>query len=191
MPFDFQSTSIERLTLIFSHFSKDDRGSLIKPFDRSVFSAHGIQFELAEELESRSCKNTLRGLHFQRRHSQDKLVRVLSGEVYDVAVDLRPDSPTFGRWQGFHLSADDREMLYIPKQFAHGFLVLSQEAVLHYLCGDRYDPESEDGILWSDRELGIGWPLEPGTKPLLSPRDQGFPTFAEYCRSISCQGGHP
>lgn len=180
MPFSFQETLIEQLMVITPFFAPDDRGYLSKPFEKSVFAAHDICFEMAEELESKSSQNTLRGLHFQRRHSQDKLVRVLFGEVYDVAVDLRPDSPTFGKWQGFRLSADNRNMLYIPKQFAHGFLVLSQEAVLHYLCGDRYDPESESGILWNDPELGIDWPLEPGVKPLLSPRDQKFPTFAEY-----------
>ena len=110
-----------------------------------------------EELGSSSCRHTLRGLHFQRRHSQDKLVRVLSGEVYDVVVDLRPNSETFGRWQSFRLSAENRKMLYVPKQFAHGFLVLSDEAVLHYLCGARYDPESEDGIIWNDPDLAIDW----------------------------------
>ncbi len=188
--FQFQTTELENLLLITPLFLPDQRGYFAKVYESQMFSAHGIQFELAEELESLSCQNTLRGLHFQRRHSQDKLVRVLSGEVYDVAVDLRPDSPTFGRWQGFYLSADNRKMLYIPKQFAHGFLVRSQEAVIHYLCGDCYDMESESGIIWNDPELGINWPLEPGTQPLLSPRDQAFPTFAAYCRSIGCQRGH-
>lgn len=182
--FEFHKTGIEQLTLIAPLYFPDSRGHLSKPFDKVAFESSGIRFEAVEELESKSSQNTLRGLHFQRRHSQDKLVRVLFGEVYDVAVDLRLDSPTFGRWQGFRLSAENRNMLYIPKQFAHGFLVLSQEAVLHYLCGDCYDLESESGILWDDPELGIDWPLKPGAKPLLSPRDQGFPTFAEYRRSI-------
>lgn len=186
MPFEFEVGEIQNLIQISPLFIPDQRGYLAKYFEKEIFSAHGIHFELTEALESKSCQNTLRGLHFQRRHSQDKLVRVLFGEVYDVAVDLRPDSPTFGKWQGFRLSAENRNMLYIPKQFAHGFLVLSQEAVLHYLCGDCYDPESESGILWNDPELGIDWPLEAGAKPLLSPRDQGFPTFAEYRRSTGC-----
>lgn len=185
-PFQFQDCLLLGMALIQPQFAQDQRGHLSKPFEKSIFAAHGIHFELAEELESKSSQNTLRGLHFQRRHSQDKLVRVLSGEIYDVAVDLRPDSPTFGRWQGFCLSADNRTMLYIPKQFAHGFLVLSQEAVIHYLCGERYDPESEGGILWNDLELGISWPLKPGVKPLLSQRDQGFPTFTEYRRCLGC-----
>ena len=186
MSFVFKTSEIQNLIQISPLFVSDQRGYLAKHFEKEIFAAHGIQFELTEELESKSSQNTLRGLHFQRRHSQDKLVRVLVGEVYDVAVDLRPDSPTFGKWQGFRLSADNRNMLYIPKQFAHGFLVLSQEAGLHYLCGDRYDPESESGILWNDPELGIDWPLKPGAKPLLSPRDQEFLTFSEYCHSIGC-----
>lgn len=189
MSFLFQDTLIEQLAMVTPLLVPDDRGYLSKSFEKSIFAAHGIQLEPAEELESKSFQNTLRGLHFQRCHSQDKLVRVLAGEVYDVAVDLRPSSPTFGKWQGFRLSADNRMMLYIPKQFAHGFLVLSEEAVLHYLCGDRYDPESETGILWNDPELGIDWPLKSGAEPLLSPRDQGFSTFAEYRRSIGRSRG--
>ena len=135
-----------------------------------------------EELESRSERGTLRGLHLQLRYSQDKLVRVLSGEVYDVAVDLRRASDTFGMWAGFSLSAENRRMLYIPKGFAHGFLVRSREAVVHYLCGGRYDPDSETGVRWNDPELRIHWPLEPGERPFLSPRDQSLPSFAEFRR---------
>lgn len=182
MPFSFQPTSIEQLTLITPLFLLDSRGYLAKTFESGLFASQGISFTLAEELESKSCRNTLRGLHFQRRHSQDKLVRVLSGEVFDVAVDLRPDSPTFGRWQGFRLSGENRRMLYLPKDFAHGFLVLSQEAVLHYLCGDRYDPDSESGILWNDPDLAIHWPLSGA--PILSPRDQGFQSFAAFRRGL-------
>lgn len=182
--FQFQKTQIKYLTLISPLFLPDSRGYLSKTFETGQFAAHGIQFALVEELETRSCRNTLRGLHFQRRHSQDKLVRVLSGEIYDVAVDLRPESRTFGQWQGFRLSAGNRRMLYIPKEFAHGFLVLSDEAVVHYLCGDQYDPDSEDGILWNDPEFAIGWPLESGTVPNLSDRDQAFQSFAAFRRSI-------
>lgn len=181
---EFHKTEIEGLALVTPLYLPDDRGCLSKTFEAGQFAAHGIQFSLAEELESKSCRNTLRGLHFQRRHSQDKLVRVLAGEVFDVAVDLRPRSPTFGKWQGFWLSAENRRMLYIPKEFAHGFLVLSEEAVIHYLCGDRYDPASEDGILWDDPELGIAWPIEKGVTPILSQRDQTFQHFADFCRSI-------
>lgn len=170
--------------LIAPLFISDSRGYLSKTFEVGQFAARGIRFSVTEELESKSCRNTLRGLHFQLRHSQNKLVRVLVGEVFDVAVDLRPRSPTFGRWQGFRLSAENRQMLYIPKEFAHGFLVLSEEAVIHYLCGDQYDPSNEDGILWDDPELGIDWPISKGTLPILSQRDQSFQGFTDFCRSI-------
>lgn len=183
-PFQFQKTQIKGLTLIAPLFIPDSRGCLSKTFEAGQFAAQGIRFSLAEELESKSCRSTLRGLHFQRRHSQDKLVRVLAGEVFDVAVDLRPRSPTFGKWQGFRLSAENRRMLYIPKEFAHGYLVLSEEAVIHYLCGDKYDPVSEDGILWDDPELGIDWPIGKEITPILSQRDQSFQCFSDYCRSI-------
>lgn len=178
--FEFQKATISGLYLIHPPIVTDQRGYFSKLFETDSFSAHGISFTLAEELESGSARWTLRGLHFQRRHSQDKLVRVLSGEVYDVAVDLRPDSETFGKWEGFSLSGENRQMLYVPKGFAHGFLVLSQTAVLHYLCGDRYDPDSEDGILWNDPDLAIQWPLEPGIVPLLSQRDKSFQSFTQF-----------
>lgn len=184
LPFQFSKTSIPGLTLIEPLQAGDQRGSLAKMFEISIFAEHGIHFTPAEELESQSARYTLRGLHFQHRNSQDKLVRVLAGEVYDVAVDLRPDSASFGRWQGFRLSAGNRSMLYIPKGFAHGFLALREDTVMHYLCGGRYDPDSEDGILWNDPELAIPWPLESGQAPLLSQRDQGFQTFARFRRLI-------
>jgi len=189
--FEFQDTSIPGLTLITPFLASDVRGSISKTFEKSVFASHGIELHPYEELESKSCRDTLRGLHFQYHHSQDKLVRVLSGEVYDVAVDLRPQSLTFGKWQGFRLSAGNRRMLYIPKQFAHGFLVLSEEAVLHYLCGDSYDPGSESGIMWNDPELAIDWPLGNGTEPLLSRRDQSFQSFAEFRDTIRRGSGTP
>lgn len=182
--FSFQTTAITGLQLISPLFSTDTRGYFSKTFEADLFARHGISLEPAEELESRSALHTLRGLHFQHRNSQDKLIRVLSGEVYDVAVDVRPDSAFFGRWQSFRLSAENRHMLYIPKGFAHGFLALREGTVVHYLCGGQYDPDSEDGILWNDSELAIPWPLESGQTPLLSKRDRGFQTFAQFRRSI-------
>ena len=144
---------------------------------------------MAEELVSCSARNTLRGLHFQRRYSQDKLIRVLSGEIYDVAVDLRPDSKTFGKWQGFVLSSANRKMLYIPKDFAHGFLARQDNTVVYYLCGDRYDPESEGGILWNDPDLGIDWPFDPEELPLLSEKDRNQQTFREFRQSLLSETG--
>ena len=168
--FVFQSTEIEGLRLVAPMFHRDRRGYFSKTFEREAFAAHCVT-------------------HFQRRHSQNKLVRVLSGEVCDVAVDLRPGSGTFGTWQGFTLSAKNREMLYLPKGFAHGFLAREDNTVVHYLCGDRYDPESEDGILWNDRDLDIRWPLGPEETPLLSGRDQGFQTFQQFKQSLSREMG--
>lgn len=184
IPFAFEKTKLEHLTRITPLFLPDRRGYLSKTFEAGQFASHGISFTLTEELETKSGRNTLRGLHFQQHQSQDKLVRVLYGEVYDVAVDLRPDSPTFGCWEGFRLSTENRQMLYIPKEFAHGFLVLSSEAVVHYLCGDHYDPDSESGILWSDPDLAIDWPLDPETVPILSDRDRAFQSFAAFRRSV-------
>lgn len=181
--FVFQDTSIENLKLITPFYAPDSRGYLTKAFEKSIFSAHGIDIQPWEELRSFSKKGILRGLHFQRRNSQDKLVQVLHGAVYDVAVDLRKDSPTFGKWEGFYLTAENRQTLYIPKNFAHGFLALEDGTLLNYLCGDRCDPGSEDGIIWNDPELKIQWPLRPEQPPVLSQRDQGFQTFAQFINS--------
>ena len=137
-----------------------------------------------EELRSRSHKGVLRGLHFQRRHSQDKLVQVLHGAVYDAAVDLREGSATFGKWEGFYLTAENRQMLYIPKGFAHGFLALEEDTLFSYLCGDRYDPESDGGIRWNDPQLAVNWPLERVERLIISDKDDALPTLAEYTGAV-------
>lgn len=180
--FSFQSTTIPGLLSIDPFIVPDDRGCLSKPFERSVFAAHGIAFSPWEELRSCSKKGVLRGLHFQRRYSQDKLVQVLHGAVYDVAVDLREGSETFGKWEGFYLSAENQQMLYIPKGFAHGFLALEEDTLFSYLCGDRYDPESDGGIRWDDPQLAIDWPLERVEKVILSSKDSALPALEEYLR---------
>ena len=180
--FDFQTTSISGLALIAPMCVPDNRGYLSKSFEKSIFAAHGIDLSPWEELRSCSRKGVLRGLHFQRRCSQDKLVQVLRGAVYDVAVDLREGSPTFGKWEGFYLTAENRRMLYIPKGFAHGFLSLEEDTLLSYLCGDRYDPESDGGIRWNDPEIGVEWPLEEAGEMILSDKDAALPTLAEYMR---------
>ena len=118
--------------------------------------------------------------HFQRRCCQDKLVQVLSGAVFDVAVDLRKDSETFGQWEGFYLSAENRNILYIPKGFAHGFLALEDNTLFSYLCGERYDPESDGGIRWNDPQLSVSWPLERVEQVILSDKDAALPTLAEF-----------
>ena len=177
--FVFQETGIKNLTLITPLYTQDQRGFFSKIFETSIFAAHGIDLSPWEELRSCSKKGVLRGLHFQRRHSQDKLVQVLCGAAYDVAVDMRKDSPTFGKWEGFYLTAENHQLLYIPKGFAHGFLALEDDTLFSYLCGDRYDPESDGGVRWDDPQLAVQWPLEKIGRPVLSDKDANLPLLSE------------
>ena len=179
IPFAFEQTSMAGLIRVTPFCAEDHRGYLSKPFEKSVFAAHGIHLSPWEELRSCSKKGVLRGLHFQRNHSQDKLVHVLHGAVYDVAVDLREGSETFGKWKGFYLTAENRQMLYIPRGFAHGFLALEDDTLFSYLCGDRYDPASDGGIRWDDPQLAVKWPLERVERIILSDKDAGLPLLAD------------
>lgn len=174
-------TDIAGLCTIQPFYDEDSRGYFVKTFEKEFLRSHGIPLEIFESFYTLSAKGTVRGLHFQRCHSQDKLVRVLSGAVYDVAVDLRKGSPTFGKWQGFYLTAENRQMLYIPKGFAHGFLALEDNTLFSYLCGDRYDPASDGGIRWNDADIGVEWPLDQVGDLIVSEKDQALPTFAEFC----------
>lgn len=178
--FSFEETQIAGLQVISPFLAQDERGYLSKTFAKTMFEEHGVYLCPGEELRSYSHRGVLRGLHFQRRHSQDKLVQVLRGAVYDVAVDLRKDSPTFGAWKGVYLSEKNQTMFYIPKGFAHGFLALEEGTLFSYLCGDRYDPESDGGILWNDPELGIDWPLEQVGEVILSEKDKKLPTLSDF-----------
>lgn len=181
--FEFKASKIEGLTLITPFYAPDSRGYFSKVFEKSFFADYGIDLSPWEELRSFSRKGVLRGLHIQRRHSQDKLVQVLHGAVYDVAVDLRKDSATFGKWEGFYLTAENRQMLYIPKGFAHGFLALEENTLFSYLCGDRYDPDSDGGIRWDDSEIGVKWPLEQVDHIIISDKDAALPSFADYMKA--------
>ncbi len=169
--FEFQTTSIAGLIRICPFAAPDDRGYLSKVFEKSIFAEHGIELYPWEELRSCSHKGVIRGLHFQREYSQDKLVQVLHGAVFDVAVDLRKDSATFGKWEGFTLTAGNRQMIYIPKGFAHGFLALEENTLFSYLCGDRYDPDSDGGIRWDDPDIAVKWPLDSVSSVFLSDKD--------------------
>lgn len=177
--FLFHETTMEGLTLIEPFFASDERGSFSKWFEPNIFKAHGIMLEIFECYESCSARGVIRGLHFQKEHWQSKLVRCMSGELFDVAVDLRKDSKTFGKWEGFYLSPNSRKMLFIPKGFAHGFLSLEDDTVISYLCGDRYDPASDGGIRWDDPDIAVKWPLENILKPIISPKDMRLPTLSE------------
>jgi len=175
----FFETSISDLVSITPIFAVDTRGEIMKSYEKSAFTAYGIDFAPYEQLFSFSRKGVIRGLHFQRDYGQAKLVHALSGTVYDVAVDLRRGSPTFGKWEGFTLSAENHRALYIPKGFAHGFLAL-EDALLCYLLDDRFDPSSADGILWNDPQLAISWPVAEVGSVILSEKDRLLPTFSKF-----------
>jgi dTDP-4-dehydrorhamnose 3,5-epimerase len=155
----------------------DHRGCFLETFqaDRSRDMA-GIGQPFVQDNHSRSAKGVLRGLHFQKTKPQGKLVRVVSGEVYDVAVDIRPDSPSFGQWEGVILSEENKRQFWVPPGFAHGFVVLSDTADFEYKCTDYYDPSDEGSLIWNDPAMAITWPLE---NPTLSDKDSKAPTFAE------------
>jgi dTDP-4-dehydrorhamnose 3,5-epimerase len=154
----------------------DDRGFFMELFHAKRYSEAGIPGPFVQDNFSRSAKGILRGLHFQQPHAQGKLVQVFAGAVYDVAVDIRRGSPTFGKWVGVELSADNRRQLWVPAGFAHGFCVLSESADFHYKCTELYSPASEHGIAWNDPDLGIPWPVK---SPLLSPKDAAAPRLED------------
>lgn len=179
-PLSFCECKLAGLKVIQPFVAPDHRGFLLKSFEHGIFEQNGIILTPYEELTSCSKKGVLRGLHFQRHYSQDKLVRVLHGKVFDVAVDLRRNSPTFGQWEGFYLSDENQKMLYIPKGFAHGFLALEENTVFSYLCGDRYDPQSDGGIVWNDSDLAVHWPVEQVEQLIISEKDKQLPTLTQF-----------
>jgi dTDP-4-dehydrorhamnose 3,5-epimerase len=166
-------TALPGVILIEPPLFGDERGFFTETYNRRDFSALGIEKDFVQDNHSRSRKGVLRGLHYQLGRPQAKLVRVIRGEVYDVAVDARKGSPTFGKWIGEILSEDNRRQMYIPEGFAHGFCVISDVAEFCYKCSDFWAPEEERGVIWSDPALSIDWPLD-GADPILSARDSGF-----------------
>lgn len=154
----------------------DERGFFMEMFHAARYAAVGISGPFVQDNYSRSAKGTLRGLHFQEPRAQGKLVQVLAGAVYDVAVDVRRGSPTFGKWVGVELSADNRRQLWIPPGFAHGFCVVSDSADFHYKCTSLYAPETERSVAWNDPDLAIAWPV---SEPLLSPKDAQAPRLRD------------
>lgn len=164
-------TKIPDVKLIEPRIFGDERGFFIETWNERAFQDAGIDANFVQDNHSRSVKNTLRGLHYQIKQPQGKLVRVTRGEVFDVAVDLRPESPTFGRWIGEYLSEDNNRMLWVPPRFAHGFLVVSDTADFHYKCTNFYEPEHERSIAWNDPKIGIDWGLRIEDYPRLSSKD--------------------
>jgi dTDP-4-dehydrorhamnose 3,5-epimerase len=178
--FNFIQTKIKDLYIIEPTIFGDNRGYFIESYSRRDFVEAGLTMAFVQDNESKSKKGVLRGLHFQTKHTQGKLVRVVEGEVFDVAVDLRDGSPTFGLWEGVLLTAENKKQFYVPEGFAHGFLVVSKEAVFQYKCTDYYAPEYDGGILWNDPDIGIEWPLQGIEEVLLSDKDKKQPTFRAF-----------
>ena len=171
----FIPTELPEVVRIVPTVHEDARGYFMETWQARRFHDAGIDLDFVQDNFSQSSKGTLRGLHFQIEQAQGKLVRVVSGEVFDVAVDMRRSSPNFGKWVGEILSADNKHQLWVPPGFAHGFLVLSDTAMFEYKCTDYYAPEFERSVRWDDPEIGINWPLEKGEQPVLSPKDREAP----------------
>lgn len=175
-------TSIEGVCIIEPTVFGDNRGYFMETYSKPDFEEIGINNEFVQDNQSKSKKGVLRGLHFQKENTQGKLVRVIRGEVFDVAVDLRPGSKTYGKWEGVTLSEENKKMFFIPRGFAHGFLVLSDEAEFCYKCDDVYNHSAEGGLKWNDKEVGIVWPDVPGMSKeeyLTSEKDGVWPSLAE------------
>lgn len=166
---------IEGLAIIQTTVHGDDRGYFMETYNQKDMQEAGLAMTFVQDNQSMSVKGVLRGLHYQINHPQGKLVRVIWGQVFDVAVDLRKNSPTFGAWHGEILSAENKKQFYIPEGFAHGFYVLSDTAEFVYKCTDFYHPGDEGGLRWNDPAIGVNWPLLPGITPILSEKDKNNP----------------
>ncbi len=175
--FNFNETDIRDVYIIDTNVYGDTRGYFMETYVESSFREAGLNYTFVQDNQSSSCKGVLRGLHFQIKHPQAKLVRVLSGEVFDVAVDLRKNSLTYGKWTGVVLSAENKKQFMIPRGFAHGFLVLSDYAEFAYKCDDIYHPEDQGGLMYNDPDIAIKWPNVG--KIILSEKDKINPTLAD------------
>ena len=174
---NYTKTEIEGVIIIEPKVFGDNRGYFMETYNEKEFKANGLNYNFVQDNQSKSKAGVLRGLHFQKNHPQAKLVRVLEGEVFDVAVDLRKNSSTYGKWVGVILSEENKKQFMIPRGFAHGFVVLSEKATFAYKCDEFYHPEDEGGIMWNDPEIGIVWPYEG--ELLLSEKDKKHPSFFE------------
>ena len=173
----FTKTEIDGVYIIEPKVFGDNRGYFMETYNENEFKSNGLDYTFVQDNQSKSKKGVLRGLHFQKTHPQAKLVRVLEGEVLDVAVDLRKGSKTYGKWVGVVLSEENKKMFMIPRGFAHGFVVLSDTATFAYKCDEFYHPEDEGGIAWNDPDVAIDWQYEG--EPLLSEKDKKHPTLKE------------
>jgi len=174
-------TELQGVALIEPEVHGDDRGFLVETYRRDAWAELGVEVEFVQHNQSRSVRNTLRGIHFQTEPGQAKLVRCPRGAIFDVAVDLRRDSPTFGQWEGHVLDDERHRQLFVPAGCGHGFAVLSELADAAYLLSSAYDPATEAGIAWDDPDVGVEWPVD---EPLLSKRDKSAPTLAEIAETL-------
>ena len=175
---NFIKSKINGIVTIEPRVFEDDRGFFMETYSKKIFAENGIDVEFVQDNHSHSSRGVLRGLHFQKPpFAQSKLIRVSNGEVIDIAVDIRPNSPTFGQYESAHLSAENKKMFYIPVGFAHGFYVISQTVDFQYKCSNFYNKESEDGLLWNDPDLNIPWHVDGN--PVLSEKDKLWPTFSQ------------
>ena len=175
MAFKFKKLEIQDVILVEPKLFLDDRGFFLESFKESEFISNGIDKKFVQDNFSHSVHGVIRGLHYQKNpKSQAKLVTVLKGKIFDVAIDIRKNSPTFGKWVGEIISEDDHKLLYIPEGFAHGFCVLSKYADVHYKVNNEYSPEHESGIIWNDPKLNIYWPIK---NPIISTKDNELPTL--------------
>ncbi len=175
--FNFIKTPIQDLYVIEPTVYGDDRGYFMETYNEREFNENGLTMKFLQHNQSKSKKGVLRGLHFQKSKPQGKLCGVIDGSVYDVAVDLRGNSPTFLKWYGIELTGENKKQFYIPEGFAHGFLVLSESAIFSYKCTNLYDPNDESGIMWNDEKIGVKWPIKD--EIILSERDKNNKTFDE------------
>ena len=173
----FIPTPLPGALLIEPKIFQDERGFFLESYQKKLFSEAGIPFDFVQDNHSKSCQGVLRGLHYQIKQPQGKLLRVAVGEIYDVALDLRKKSPSFGKWFGTYLSAENKQMIWVPPGFAHGVYVTSAQAELLYKATDYYAPQWERTILWNDPEVNIDWPVK-GEPPILSPKDEAGSSFS-------------
>ena len=178
--FQFIQTGIQGLVVVEPKVFGDNRGYFMETYNYNDFKAAGLDMVFVQDNQSKSKKGVLRGLHFQKKNPQGKLVRVVSGEVYDVAVDLRKGSGTYGKWYGVLLSAENKKQFYVPEGFAHGFVVMSDTAEFVYKCTRFYDVTDEGGLMWNDPEIGVQWPVPEGAELILSEKDQHHQPLKDF-----------
>lgn len=180
--FSFKNTDLEGLILVDPFVAFDERGYLIKDYSKDLFENNGIKHDLKEVFYTNSVKGVIRAIHFQSVKEQAKLVRCISGKIYDVVVDLRKESSTFGKWQGFILSEANKKQLFIPEGFGHGYLVL-EDSIVSYKCNEKFYSEYDNGIIWNDCDLNINWPLDLIDEVIISDKDRYLQSFSEFLKN--------